>query len=432
MVDAIAIVLLVRLVACPVVGFFLALFLRSRAKRINSSSACAVQNMHGSIESNREEAETHHHAELEIVVAAAGARRYSYDELAAATGDFTEEEKLGQGGFGCVYRGRLPVVAGGNGGGDGQQVAIKFLSDSSSQGRKEFEAEVKIITRLRHRNLVQLLGWCDCPRGLMLVYELVPGGSLDKHIYHTERLLTWPERYKIILGLASVLRYLHEEWEQCIVHGDIKPSNIMLDSSYNVKMGDFGLARLIDHGERWKTTKAVQGTAGYIDPEFVNTQRPSTESDVYSFGVVLLELVSGRKPVDHPVDAPPFMLVKWVQGLYSQNAILDAADGRLRCDGGGVDELAERQMERALVVGLWCAHPEMGERPSITQAMRVLQSDDARLPALSPQMYMAPPGLMSFAVGDQFGVSGSSSSSSGARSLATTSTTTRSSGLFAS
>jgi serine/threonine protein kinase len=190
--------------------------------------------------------------------------------------------------------------------------------------------------------------------------------------------------------LGSALRYLHEEWEQCVVHGDIKPSNIMLDESLSTRLGDFGLARLGEHGARWQTTRAVMGTAGYIDPEFVNTRHPSTYSDVYGFGVVLLEIVSGRRPVillEEGGAGAHFVLVKWVWGLYGRNAILDAADERLRSGGGGGDEADDRCMERVLVVGLWCAHPDQSERPSVAQAMHVLQSEDARLPELTPQMY---------------------------------------------
>ncbi|CAN6275117.1 unnamed protein product [Urochloa humidicola] len=311
--------------------------------------------------------------EAEYEKGVVGPRRYLYRELAAATADFSVDNMLGRGGFGSVYRGYLP---------SDHQVAIKKFSAESSQGRKEFEAEVKIISRLRHRNLVQLLGWCDSRKGLLLVYELVPAGSLDKHIYNNERLLIWHERYKIILGAGSALRYLHREWEQCVVHGDIKPSNIMLDYSYNSKLVDFGLARLVDHGTGPRTTGFIQGTLGYIDPEFVNTLRRSTESDVYSFGIVVLEIVSGRPPVDRR--EPSFMLPKWVWNHYSRGLILDAADVRLR----GGDAAIERQMERALVVGLWCAHPDAAERPSITQAIQTLQTeDDSRLPALSPRMY---------------------------------------------
>ncbi|XP_062228912.1 alpha-amylase type B isozyme-like [Phragmites australis] len=303
-----------------------------------------------------------------------GPRRYYYRELTTATGNFAEENKLGRGGFGPVYRGYLAD--------QDRHVAIKVLSPGSSvQGRKEFEAEVTIVSRLKHRNLVRLIGWCDSRKGLLLVYELVAEGSLDRHLYSNDKLLTWPERYHIILGLGAALRYLHGEGEQCVVHGDIKPSNIMLDSSHGTKLGDFGLARLVDHGAGLQTTQAVLGTAGYIDPEFVKTCRPSTESDVYSFGVVLLEVVSGRRPV---VDVTPdrsFVLVKWVWSLYGENRILDVVDERLRGD-----ELDGNKMERVLVVGLWCAHPDRGARPSIAQAMTVLQSDDATLPALPPEL----------------------------------------------
>ncbi|WVZ49555.1 LOW QUALITY PROTEIN: hypothetical protein U9M48_000901 [Paspalum notatum var. saurae] len=352
---------------------------------------------HGTTEDSdcEEQDDIQNRADPERGVAASGPRRYTFGELAAATDNFAEEEKLGRGGFGSVYRGKLMISAGGQ---DQQRpVAIKvFSSESSAQGRKEFEAEVRIISRLKHHNLVQLLGWCDSRSGLLLVYELVAGGSLDRHLHSRDtwvrknksppfiyfnckfiihildlfeefhKLLTWLERYQIILGLGSALRYLHQEWEQCVVHGDIKPSNIMLDEWHGAKLGDFGLARLGDHGARWQTTKAVLGTAGYIDLEFVNTRHPSTESDVYSFGIVLLQVISGRAPVVLPNpggSGPPFVLLKWVWGLYGRNAILDAVDERLR---GGGDEVDDRRMERTLVVGLWCAHPEQSERPSIT------------------------------------------------------------------
>jgi len=221
-------------------------------------------------------------------------------------------------------------------------------------------------------------------------------------------------RYNIILGLGSALRYLHLDWEQCVVHGDIKPRNIMLDSSHNTKLGDFGLARLVDHGAGPQTTGLIQGTVGYIDPEFVNTFQRSTQSDVYSFGVVLLEIVSGRLPANR--QEPSFMLTKWVWSLYSQDLTLEATDARLRTME---DDASERQMQRALVVGLWCAHPDPAERPSMAQAMHVLQSEDARLPALSSQMYRQQVPPPSFGAGES-GASGNSLSSGVRTSSATT------------
>nr|BAJ86458.1 predicted protein [Hordeum vulgare subsp. vulgare] len=362
-------------------------------------------------------------ADLERGVAAGGPRRYMYHELVAATNNFAAEEKLGRGGFGSVYRGHLTLRLTGSAGGDQDRpaVAVKVLSaDSSAQGRKEFEAEVRIISRLKHRNLVRLLGWCDSRKGLLLVYELVAEGSLDRHLYSRkdDTYLTWPQRYNIILGLGSALRYLHGEWEQCIVHGDIKPSNIMLDSSLSTKLGDFGLARLIDHGAgSMHTTKAVLGTVGYIDPEFVNTRRPSTESDVYSFGVVLLEIVSGRRPVIETAERS-FTLLSWVWGLYGREAILDAADERLRGD-----EADKRWMERVLVVGLWCAQPDQSERPSVAQAMHVLQSDEARLPALPLHMYRSAPSFTSSVPYGSFSVDSSGSGCVRSSSVSTGNTT---------
>ncbi|XP_020149504.1 L-type lectin-domain containing receptor kinase IX.1-like [Aegilops tauschii subsp. strangulata] len=345
-------------------------------------------------------------ADLERGVAAGGPRRYIYNELVAATGNFAEEKKLGRGGFGSVYGGQLTLAAAVGGDQDRRAVAVKVLSaESSAQGRKEFEAEVRIISRLKHRNLVQLLGWCDSRKGLLLVYELVAKGSLDRHLYNKDRKhLTWPQRYNIILGLGSALRYLHGEWEQCIVHGDIKPSNIMLDSSMSTKLGDFGLARLVDHDTGLlQTTKAVLGTAGYIDPEFVNTRRPCTESDVYSFGIVLLEIVSGRRPVTETA-GKSFTLLRWVWSMYGRNTILDAADERLRGN-----EADEQWMVRVLIVGLWCAHPERSERPSVAQAMHVLQSDEARLPALALHMYRTVPDPASSGPYGSFSVESSNS-----------------------
>ncbi|CAN6217383.1 unnamed protein product [Urochloa humidicola] len=299
-------------------------------------------------------------------------RSYHYREVAVATGNFAESWRIGRGGFGAVYRGFLSD-AGGRG------VAVKVLSpESTEQGRREFEAEVRIIGRLRHRNLVQLLGWCDCRRGLFLVYELILEGSLDKHLHSPDRLLTWSERYMIALDLGSAILYLHTEWEQCVVHGDIKPSNVMLDSSRRAKLGDFGMARLVDHGAEPRTTQVVAGTIGYVDPEFVNNRRPCTESDVYSFGVVLLEIASGRQPAaassEQPGQAPA--LLRRVRDAYSRDRILDAADGRLN------GEFDRGQMERVLVTGLWCAHRDPSQRPSIVQAMAALRCEGSGMPVM--------------------------------------------------
>ncbi|CAN6204222.1 unnamed protein product [Urochloa humidicola] len=309
-------------------------------------------------------------------------RRFRYREVAAATSNFDDSRRIGRGGFGAVYRGFLSDADAG-----GRGVAVKVLSPGSGeQGRREFEAEVRIIGRLRHRNLVQLLGWCDCWRGLFLVYELIQEGSLDSHLHSPDRLLSWSERYTIALDLGSAILYLHTEWEQCVVHGDIKPSNVMLDSSRRAKLGDFGMARLVDHGEEPQTTQVVAGTVGYIDPEFVNNRRPCTESDVYSFGVVLLEIASGRRPTEAVsgqlghAHAPA--LLRRVRDMYDRNTIIDAADGRLN---GRFDR---EQMECVLVTGLWCAHHDPSQRPSIAEAMAALRCEGGGMPVM-PEVHGA-------------------------------------------
>ncbi|EFH52225.1 hypothetical protein ARALYDRAFT_906224 [Arabidopsis lyrata subsp. lyrata] len=158
--------------------------------------------------------------------------------------------------------------------------------------------EVKIISKLRHRNMVQLIGWCNEKNEFLLIYELVLNGSLNSHLFGKRpHLLSWDIRYKIALGLASALLYLHEEWDQCVLHREIKASNIMLDSDFNVKLGDFGLARVMNH-EHGSHTTGLAGTFGYMAHEYVTKGSASKESDIYSFGIVLLEIVTGRKSLE--------------------------------------------------------------------------------------------------------------------------------------
>ncbi|KAK6128560.1 hypothetical protein DH2020_037704 [Rehmannia glutinosa] len=303
----------------------------------------------------------------------AGPRRFSYRELALATSNFSDDRKLGQGGFGGVYKGHLIDLD--------IPIAVKKFSRGSKQGKKEYITEVKIISMLRHRNLVQLIGWCHDQGEFLLIYEFMPNGSLDYHLFGKKNILTWALRYKIAVGLANALLYLHEEWDQCVVHRDIKSSNIMLDSSFNVKLGDFGLARLMDHGLGPQTTD-LAGTLGYLAPEYVSTGRASKESDVYSFGIVALEIATGRKSVD-PLDKHSHKgLVEWVWDLYGNGEIVSGVDEKMKMDY----ELKE--VECLMTVGLWCAHPDRSLRPSIRQARNVLNFE-ADLPILPTKMPVA-------------------------------------------
>ncbi|KAI7990852.1 L-type lectin-domain containing receptor kinase IX.1 [Camellia lanceoleosa] len=303
-----------------------------------------------------------------------GPKKFSYAELVRATNNFADEQKLGEGGFGGVYKGFLRE--------SNSYVAVKRISKGSKQGIKEYASEVKIISRLRHRNLVQLLGWCHDKNELLLVYEFMENGSLDNHLFNEKSMLTWTVRYKIAQGLASALLYLHEGWEQCVVHRDVKPNNVMLDSNFNTKLGDFGLARFVDHGKNTRTT-ILAGTRGYMAPEYLVTGKASKESDVYSFGIVALEIACGRRPIDQNVEESHMVLVEWVWDLYGTNRLLEAAVDTNICP-----DFNQKEMECLMIVGLWCAHPDQNLRPSISQAIHVLNFE-APLPILPTKMPIA-------------------------------------------
>ncbi|XP_044481359.1 LOW QUALITY PROTEIN: L-type lectin-domain containing receptor kinase IX.1-like [Mangifera indica] len=341
-----------------------------------------------------------------------GPKRFTYRELNKATNSFAEEGKLGEGGFGGVYKGLLSDQK--------TEVAVKRVSRRSKQGKKEYVSEVRIISRLRHRNLVQLYGWCHQQGELLLVYEFMPNGSLDAHLFGGKATLSWAIRYKIALGLASALLYLHEEWEQCVVHRDIKSSNVMLDSNFNAKLGDFGLARLVDHDSTSQTT-VLAGTMGYLAPECVTTGKASKESDVYSFGVVALEITCGRRPVESREEPSKVRLVEWVWGLYGKGQLHEAADKRLMRD------FDERQMECLMIIGLWCCHPDYTLRPSIRQVINALNFE-APLPSLPSKLpvptYYAPPMDMSKFTYTTSGVTQSSVNSNSTCSLTSVGSTT--------
>ncbi|KAM0028770.1 putative protein kinase RLK-Pelle-L-LEC family [Helianthus debilis subsp. tardiflorus] len=327
---------------------------------------------------DEDEAEAENEGELDIEMnkdfeMGSGPKRFSYHELAESTGDFALQEKLGEGGFGGVYRGFLRESR--------TYIAVKRMSKTSKQGIKQYASEVRIISRLRHKNLVQLIGWCHEKRELLLVYEYMENRSLDTHLFKLKSLLAWGTRYKIAHGLASALLYLHEEWEQCVLHRDIKPSNVMLDSNFNAKLGDFGLAKLVDHDKGVQTTM-LAGTLGYMAPECVVTGKASKESDVFSFGVVALEIACGRKPIDYNAQESQQRLVEWVWELYGTGKLLDAVDPRLGSD------FEEDEIKQLMIIGLWCQHPDSKLRPTMRQVIQVLNSE-ASLPVLSSKMPVA-------------------------------------------
>ncbi|GLT59340.1 hypothetical protein SLA2020_321650 [Shorea laevis] len=243
-----------------------------------------------------------------------GPQRFKYKDLYVATNGFKEKELLGSGGFGRVYRGILPTSK--------LEIAVKRVSHESRQGMKEFVAEIVSIGRLRHRNLVRLLGYCRRQRELLLVYDYMPNGSLDKHLYGQPKVnLNWTQRYKVIKGVASGLFYLHEEWEQVVIHRDVKASNVLLDSELNGRLGDFGLARLYDHGTDPQTT-LVAGTLGYLAPEHTRTRKAAPSTDVFAFGALSLEVACGRRPIEQRAETEDLILVDLVFSFWQRGRFL--------------------------------------------------------------------------------------------------------------
>ncbi|KAM4083359.1 hypothetical protein ACB094_08G049900 [Castanea mollissima] len=296
-----------------------------------------------------------------------GPQRFTYKNLYKATKGFSDKELLGAGGFGKVYRGTLPS--------SNTQIAVKKVSHDSKQGMKEFVAEIISMGRLRHRNLVQLLGYCRRRGELLLVYDYMPNGSLDKFLYSNEKQnLNWIQRFRILKGVASGLLYLHEEWEQVVLHRDVKASNVLLDAELNGRLGDFGLARLYDHGTNPQTTHVV-GTVGYLAPELTRTGRATTCTDVFSFGAFMLEVACGRRPIELQGLPEEVVLVDYVFLCWGKGAILDASDPRL--EGNYVVE----EMELVLKLGLFCSHLVPEARPSMRQVVQFLDGN-AKLPEL--------------------------------------------------
>nr|XP_010910780.1 L-type lectin-domain containing receptor kinase S.4-like [Elaeis guineensis] len=290
--------------------------------------------------------------------------RFPYKDLYRATKGFKETEVLGSGGFGLVYKGTLPRT--------GEEVAVKRISSNSRQGVREFVAEVACLGRMRHRNLVQLQGWCKRNEDLLLVYEFMPNGSLDTLLFEGEkrRLLSWDERLKILKGVASGLAYLHEEWEQVVVHRDIKSSNVLLDTEMNGRLGDFGLARLYERGKKAHTTLVV-GTLGYIAPEVSRTGKPMASSDVFAYGILLLEVACGRRPIDPTAPAEQLLLMDWVRECKMRGQLLKVVDPKL---GGSY---VKEEVELVLKLGLVCSQSIPEVRPAMRQVIQYLNRDDS-------------------------------------------------------
>ncbi|KAH7665044.1 Non-specific serine/threonine protein kinase protein [Dioscorea alata] len=297
------------------------------------------------------------------------ANRFPYEQLYKATRGFKDKYLLGIGGSGRVYRGVLPSSK--------VDVAVKRVSHESKQGVREFVAEIVSLGKLRHRNLVQLFGYCRRKGELLLVYEYMPNGSLDKFLFtETKQSLDWSLRFRIIKGVASGLRYLHDGWDQVVIHRDIKASNVLLDGYMNGRLGDFGLARLYDRGAATRTTNVV-GSPGFLAPELARTCKVTTSSDVFAFGAFLLEVACGRRAIEPNKQESEQVLVDWVFANWKMGTIYETKDPRLEKDY----VLAE--LDLVLKLGLLCSHPLPSARPTMRQITRFLNGD-VPLPEMLP------------------------------------------------
>uniref|UniRef100_A0ACD6AMQ3 Uncharacterized protein n=1 Tax=Avena sativa TaxID=4498 RepID=A0ACD6AMQ3_AVESA len=297
-----------------------------------------------------------------------GSSSFTYKDLVSATSGFSDKMLLGKGGFGKVYRGVLQTSK--------QNVAIKRVSPESKQGMKEFIAEITILGHLRHRNLVQLLGYSRHKSELLLVYDYMPNGSLDRVLHgQNKQILDWVCRLNIIKGIASGLCYLHEEWEKVVIHRDIKTSNVLLDNEMNGRLGDFGLARLHNHGTDAHTTH-LAGTWGYIAPELARLGRATKATDVFAFGVFMLEVACGRRPIEANDYGDPVPLTDWVTNVWESGSILKSVDPKL-------EDYVKEEAELVLKLGLLCSHQAHIVRPSMRLIVQYLVND-VLLPDFQP------------------------------------------------
>ncbi|KAJ0718665.1 putative protein kinase RLK-Pelle-DLSV family [Helianthus annuus] len=300
---------------------------------------------------------------------------FSLSKISRATDDFSVNNKLGEGGFGPVYKGVLE---------GGQEIAVKRLSKSSRQGLLEFENEVICIAKLQHRNLVKLLGYCIQGDDKMLIYEYMPNKSLDSFLFDESRklLLDWPQRFQIIHEIARGLLYLHQDSRLKVVHRDLKAGNILLDHQMHPKISDFGLARMFKEEQSEATTKRVVGTLGYISPEYAMKGLFSVKSDIFSFGVLVLEIVSGIKNRDFVNENHDDNLLGHAWRLYKEGKSLSLIDECLRTSYSACEVL------RSVHVGLLCVQQRVEDRPNTQTVVGMLGGEGSLPSPKKPAFYI--------------------------------------------
>ncbi|XP_051127637.1 probable serine/threonine-protein kinase At1g01540 [Andrographis paniculata] len=290
-------------------------------------------------------------------------RWYTLRELEAASNGLSDENVIGEGGYGIVYYGVLT---------DNTRVAIKNLLNNRGQAEKEFKVEVEAIGRVRHKNLVRLLGYCVEGAYRMLVYEYVDNGNLDQWLHGDVgdvSPLTWEIRVNVIIGTAKGLAYLHDGLEPKVVHRDIKSSNILLDRQWHPKLSDFGLAKLLNSERSYVTTR-VMGTFGYVAPEYACTGMLNEKSDIYSFGILIMEIITGRSPVDYGRPQGEVNLVDWLKVMVAKREAEEVVDPKLP------ERPPSKALKRLILVALRCVDPDAQKRPKMGHVLHMLESED--------------------------------------------------------
>ncbi|WJX28310.1 hypothetical protein P8452_17049 [Trifolium repens] len=297
-----------------------------------------------------------------IAAYAGSAKTFSMNEIEKATDNFHPSRILGEGGFGLVYSGNLE---------DGSKVAFKVLKREDHHGDREFLSEVEMLSRLHHRNLVKLIGICTELSFRCLVYELIPNGSVESHLHGVDREkspLDWSTRIKIALGAARGLAYLHEDSSPHVIHRDFKSSNILLENDFTPKVSDFGLARTAADEDNRHISTRVMGTFGYVAPEYAMTGHLLVKSDVYSYGVVLLELLTGRKPVDFSQPPGQENLVAWARPLLTSREGLEAL-----IDPSLGTNIPFDSVAKVAAIASMCVQPEVSDRPFMGEVVQALK-----------------------------------------------------------
>ncbi|KAL0415361.1 UNVERIFIED_CONTAM: PTI1-like tyrosine-protein kinase [Sesamum latifolium] len=302
-------------------------------------------------------------------------RIFSLKELQLATNNFNYDNKLGEGGFGSVYWGQLW---------DGSQIAVKRLKSWSNKAEMEFSVEVEILARVRHKNLLTLRGYCAEGQERLIVYDYMTNLSLLSHLHgqhSAECHLDWTRRMNIAIGAAEGIAYLHHYATPHIIHRDIKASNVLLDGDFKAQVADFGFAKFIPDGATHVTTR-VKGTLGYLAPEYAMLGKASESCDVYSFGILLLELASGKKPLEKLSSTMKRTITDWALPLACDRKFNELADPRL--DGKYIEE----ELKRVIIVGLICAHNRPEKRPTILEVVDLLKGDKEKFAAVeSDEMF---------------------------------------------